>query len=424
MISSAVSSFKRRDAGFIAWAMVASFATYFAMYAYRKPFVAASFSGLQLGGMDYKIVLVIAQILGYMCSKFIGIKFISELRPAQRIFSLFALLGLAELALVGFALTPFPYNFPFLFLNGLPLGMIFGIVFSFLEGRRFTEIISAGLGISIIMASGAVKTVGRILLDDYGITQWWMPAVTGLLFVPLVLGGVWMLAAIPPPDAADTLARSERAPMDAAGRRALFRRYRGGLVLLILLYVILTAFRDIRDNFAIEIWTALGYSEQPGILSKSEFIIALLVLMYIAAASFITHNERAFRLNLAAIGFGGVLLIGCTLLYQWQIISPEVWMIAGGLGLFIGYTVYQGFLFERLIAVFREPANVGFLMYLADSFGYLGSVGVLFAKNFAAPRIAWLPFFTSAAYVVGVAATVLPVAAYLYFRRKFYQPTN
>ena len=37
-----------------------------------------------------------------------------------------------------------------------------------------------------------------------------------------------------------------------------------------LAYVLLTAFRDFRDNFAAEIWTALGYGGEAGIFTASE----------------------------------------------------------------------------------------------------------------------------------------------------------
>src|SRR5690606_11899751 len=64
---------------FITWSMVAAFGAYFCVYAFRKPFNAGTYSGLEWMGMNYKAVLIIAQVLGYMLSKFIGIKVISEL---------------------------------------------------------------------------------------------------------------------------------------------------------------------------------------------------------------------------------------------------------------------------------------------------------------------------------------------------------
>ncbi len=40
------------------------------MYAYRKGFVAATFTGLTFAYVDYKIWLIMAQVLGYTISKF------------------------------------------------------------------------------------------------------------------------------------------------------------------------------------------------------------------------------------------------------------------------------------------------------------------------------------------------------------------
>lgn len=106
------------------------------MYAFRKPFNAGVYEGLTFSEWDYKSVLIIAQVFGYMLSKFIGIKVISELKAGKRVVvMLLVLVGIAEAALLLFGTIPHPYNFLALFLNGLPLGMIWGIVFSFLERR-------------------------------------------------------------------------------------------------------------------------------------------------------------------------------------------------------------------------------------------------------------------------------------------------
>ncbi|MEM9658101.1 MAG: DUF5690 family protein, partial [Planctomycetota bacterium] len=60
------------------WAASAAFGAYFCMYAFRKPFTAASFHGTQAWGFDFKTVVVSTQVVGYMLSKFIGIRVISE----------------------------------------------------------------------------------------------------------------------------------------------------------------------------------------------------------------------------------------------------------------------------------------------------------------------------------------------------------
>ncbi|MFZ1516569.1 MAG: DUF5690 family protein, partial [Saprospiraceae bacterium] len=192
----------------------ASFLCYFSMYAFRKPFTAGTYDGLVLWGISYKFILVIAQVLGYMCSKFFGIKFIAELKPSQRIGLIILLIGIAELALLGLALTPFPWNFPFMILNGLPLGLIWGIVFSFLEGRKNTEILGSFLAISFNISSGVVKTVGRFLITNFHMTEFWMPFCTGLIFILPLLFSVWMLNKSPAPTAHDQELRSKRKPMN------------------------------------------------------------------------------------------------------------------------------------------------------------------------------------------------------------------
>lgn len=103
------------------------------MYAFRKPFSVATFEGMELFHIDYKIILIIAQVLGYALSKFIGIKVVSELKASHRAFYLIGLILIAELALVLFASVTKPFNVVFMFLNGIPLGMIWGIVFRILK---------------------------------------------------------------------------------------------------------------------------------------------------------------------------------------------------------------------------------------------------------------------------------------------------
>lgn len=146
--------------------MVAAFGTYFCMYGFRKPFttIADEPGQVLVWGLSFKVVLVISQTLGYMLSKFIGIKVISEMPRQRRAAAILVLIGCAELALLGFGLLPRPWSAVCLFLNGLPLGMVFGLVLGFLEGRRATEALAAGLCTSFILADGMTKSVGSWLL--------------------------------------------------------------------------------------------------------------------------------------------------------------------------------------------------------------------------------------------------------------------
>ena len=162
---------------FAIYAGLMAFGTYFAMYAFRKPFAVASFAGVAPAGIfgfvDYKIALVIAQVAGYAIAKLIGVKVIAELPARLRIWGILAQIGAAELALVGFGLIPAPWNIACLFLDGLALGMVWGMVFGFVEGRRQSDLIGAMLCASFILSSGVVKSVGETVLLSHIASQFW-----------------------------------------------------------------------------------------------------------------------------------------------------------------------------------------------------------------------------------------------------------
>ena len=69
---------------FSAYCILAAFGTYFCMYGFRKPFSAGTYDGQSLWGIDYKPLLIAAQVSGYTLSKYIGIKIISEMSAARR----------------------------------------------------------------------------------------------------------------------------------------------------------------------------------------------------------------------------------------------------------------------------------------------------------------------------------------------------
>jgi len=402
----------------------AGFCAYFAMYAFRKPFTAATFENVPGWhfALDYKIALIVAQVAGYALSKFIGVKVISEIDPRHRAAAILALIATSWLALIAFALVPAPWNVVTLFFNGVPLGMIWGLVFGYMEGRRVSEVLAAMLCASFILSSGVVKSVGTWLMQSVHVDRFWMPAATGALFMPLLLLAVWVLSELPPPSARDEAERTRRAPMTKSERQSFLKAYVPGLIAIVLAYVLLTAFRDFRDNFAAEIWAALGYGGQAAIFSASELPVAVIALLGMAMIILVRDNRRALVVIHAMIG-GGFLLLGLsTLAFQMHLISPLVWMILAGSGLYIAYNPINAVLFDRLVAASGRIANAGFLIYVADSFGYLGSVTLLLWRNFGQGSRDWLQFFTAGAYVTSVVGTMLTLLAAIYFYRRAGEP--
>jgi len=403
---------------FVSFSGAAAFITYCSMYAFRKPFAAATFDGLHFLGMDYKVLLIITQAIGYTASKFIGIKVVSELDPNKRIRILLLLMGIAGVSLLLFAIIPFPYNFLILIVNGLPLGLVWGIVFSFLEGRRFTEVLGAIMASSFIFASGVVKAAGRMVIDNYGVSDFWMPVLTAVLFIPILFVGIYMLQQIPPRDSEDEMYRTKRKPMDAAERKAFFSLFAPGIILSIITYVGLTIFRDLRDNFAVELWADLGFSHTPKLLALSEIPIALGVLTIIGLMILIKNNRIAFYTNQLIILTGGILLLTFTLLFMQQKVSALWWMIMIGFSMYLPYISFHVMFYERWIALFRVKSNIGYLMYISDAFGYLGSTLVLCFKGSGYNQLPWVMFFSYAGIVIGVLTVINGILSILYFRKK------
>ncbi|MGV3603379.1 MAG: DUF5690 family protein [Dyadobacter fermentans] len=408
----------RSNSFFIVWAVIASFGAYFCMYAFRKPFNAGLYQGLELGEVSYKAILIISQVAGYTLSKFAGIKVISELKHNARVRLVIGLILVAELALLCFGLVPYPYNFVFLFMNGLPLGMVYGVVFSFLEGRRFTEMLAMGLNISVVVASGILKTTYIEIHDILpGISEFWMPFFMGLLFLPLFLMFVWMLSVIPKPTAEDMALRTERVPMTSADKRLVMRQFGFPIVCLVIFYATLVVVRDFRDNFTIEIWNEIDSDWGSSVLTTTEMVTGLVVLVIIGALAFVRDNLAGFRLAYLIL-FAGVILIGMgTLLFEKSLITGFYWMLMIGLGLFLAYTVLQTVVFERMIALYRVKANAGYFVYICESIGYLGSVGLLLYKEFFMKELSWSQVLMQFSYLQFGLGLLLLTLSNFYFDR-------
>jgi hypothetical protein len=427
---------------FVAYAIFAAFTTYFCMYAFRKPFAAARFDGEFFMGTQVllKTAFVISQIIGYALSKYIGIKVCSEVSPARRAITLVVLICWAEAALVFFGLLPNNLKIFAIFLNGLPLGMVWGLVVWYLEGRRTSELLLAGLSCSYIISSGIVKDIGRAMMEG-GVADWWrqipligapignalghvseawMPAITGLHFLPIFLLAVWMLNQLPRPSEADVSERTQRQPMTGTDRMAFIGQFLTGMILLCIAYFFLTAYRDFRDNYQVEILDGLGYpyANNKTIISRTETLVAFGVMAALALLNLIKDNRRgllgAFTLMTCGVGMLGA----GTILLEAGAINGFQWMILTGLGSYLAYVPFGSVLFDRLIASTRVAGTAVFAIYLADAIGYTGSVGVQLFKDLGRGNLSHLGFFKNFSYFMCAVGLVCFIGSAIYFLKQ------
>lgn len=405
---------------FVLYASAAGFATYFCMYAFRKPFAAASYDGLTLFGstLDLKTALVISQIAGYTLSKWIGVKVVSEVAPGRRAALLLGLIGAAELALLLFALLPPDLRIFAIFLNGLPLGMVWGVVVRYLEGRQTSELLLAGLSCSFIVASGIVKDIGRWVMSAHEVTEAWMPFVVGMLFaLPFALS-VFLLDRLPRPSAADEDSRVPRRSMTRADRAAFVKELFAGLAMLYVVYFFLTAYRDFRDNYGVEIFAELGYGDEPAIFTRTELPVAFGVLFCMGLLNLVKDNRRGLVATFGVMLLGATLMAGGTLALDAGMVSGATWMVLVGLGSYLIYVPYGSVLFDRLVASTGVIATAAFAITIADALGYTGSIGVQLYKDVFASESTRLEFFKQFTYAMAAGGAALMTVSCVYFVRR------
>lgn len=400
---------------FILWAGGTALLSYSLVYALRKPFTAAEFDGLSVWGMDYKIAVSIIQLLGYVTAKFLGIKFISELRPEGRLKFIIGSAALSEISLLAFGLLPVPYNITALFFNGLSLGCMWGVIFSFLEGRRTTDILASIMGVSMALSSGVAKSLGLYAMHDLGVSEFWMPALIGAIAFPLLCFTGWMMTRFPRPTAADIAARTERVTLNGRERHDLFLRFMPILTLLFVANLLITVMRDIKEDFIVCIIDVSTISAWT--FAHVDTIATLIMLAIFALLAAVKNHTTVLcaLLILSTLGMGTLAFIGGNA--GTLGITTTTWLFAQSLCIDVAYLGFQTIFFERFIACFKIRGNVGFFIITIDFVGYAGTVALLVFKEYLLTGIDWSVFYDRMNLCVGLVCCLAFLGATAYIVR-------
>ena len=342
---------------FVLWAGGTALLSYSLVYALRKPFTAAEFEGLQVYGMDYKIAVSIIQLLGYVSAKLLGIKYISELRPEGRLKFIIGSAALSEISLIAFGVLPIPYNIVALYFNGLSLGCMWGVIFSFLEGRRTTDILASIMGVSMALSSGVAKSLGLYALNQLHVSEFWMPALIGA-------------------------------------------------------NLLLTVQRDIKEDFIVCIIDVQTISSWAFAQIDSIATFVLLAVFALLATTYNHLKVLCMLLILSTFGMGTLAFLGAT--EGNEHIPTTIWLFLQSLCLDIAYLSFQTIFFERFIACFKIKGNVGFFIITIDFVGYLGTLGLLLFKEFCASHIDWTSFYNHMSLYIGVACCIAFILSLVY----------
>lgn len=416
-----LSSRRLSDLLFILWAGGAALLSYSLVYALRKPFTAAEFNGLDFFGIDYKTATSIVQIAGYFLAKLIGIKVVSELKKEKRLRFIIVSVVIAEFSLALFGFLPKPYNVFALFFNGLSLGCMWGVIFSFLEGRRVTDLLASLMGLSIAISSGTAKSIGLWVMNSLHISEFWMPAFIGAFAFPLLSLLGWLMTRMPQPTEADKASRTERVTMDKEARKQVFRSYMPVLVLLFAATLFITVLQDIKEDFLVKIINVEEAGLSSWAFAKIDATVTLIILSLFALLSMVRSHVRALLLLLGLVTAGTLTLSFIAFNYEVLQLPTMLWLFLQSLALYTVYLSFQTLFFERFIACFRIRGNVGFFIITLDFIGYAGTVLVLVMKEWFTPDIMWLEFYNCMSAYVGVFCATAFCCAALYIVHRYHR---
>ena len=378
----------------IIWAGGGTLIAYFLVYTLRKSFTASTFDGLELFGLDYKVVISISQVLGYLLSKLCGIKFVSELKRNHRLPAIIISVSCAELALILFGLIPYPFNFFCLFLNGLSLGSMWGFLFAYIEGRRLTDILASFLGVSMVISSGAAKSFGLFVLG-LDVSPFWMPAIIGAIALPLLIVIAYFLNKLPEPTSEDKEYKTERVPLDGKQRMALLKKYSILLIPLLIVNIFYTVLRDIKEDFLVDIIEHTSINLTSFLFVRIDAAVTFILLILFGAMILVRDNKKSLNILLLLMLTGSLLVLFTSLFFDNLSATPVIWLFLQSMGIYTAYLAFQTILFDRFIACFRITGNVGFFIYMADFLGYLFSCIFLLGKSTLNFHINWLQYYNS-----------------------------
>eukprot|EP00002_Diphylleia_rotans_P019075 TRINITY_DN3695_c0_g1_i3.p1 TRINITY_DN3695_c0_g1~~TRINITY_DN3695_c0_g1_i3.p1 ORF type:complete len:470 (-),score=76.42 TRINITY_DN3695_c0_g1_i3:50-1459(-) len=403
----------------VLYAALTSFLAYTCVYGIRMPIFAAQFLDYKVRGFDLKVAFTMAQTAGIAVGKLGSTILISSLERENRLSTLYFLGSGATIGLLPVYLQWIPeIQVLGLFLCGICLAPIWGIIVLYLEGRGQSEILFAAAGLSPIFAGGLARSLGAYLIQS-GIPEHTLPFTCGLVSLAFFCIITFYLNKLPPPTNQDIALRNVRKPMDATSRMQTLSNLGFGVWPLLCIYSFLNSFRAYREYFAYEIWSEIwGRPTDPINLVRPEIYIGLFAISTFACMSFIHSNRAAFFSMLGFMIAGGFLIWIGNELHVLGYVSNTVWTILIGVGLWIAYVPAGSMIFERLIAMSGLEVTAVFLIYLTDGLGYLSTIVMLQVVNDlknASPAFSHLMLFRQLSRLCACSVIFFSIITALYY---------
>jgi uncharacterized membrane protein YwzB len=278
---------------------------------------------------------------------------------------------------------------------------MWGFLFSYIEGRRLTDILAGCLGVSMVISSGAAKSFGLYVLS-FDVSPFWMPAIIGGIAMPLLVGISFLLDKLPEPSVEEKTEKMERTPLNKTQRNALLRKYLLFLVPLLTVNILYTVLRDIKEDFLVDIIKHTDIRLSSFLFVRIDSVVTVLLLIILGSMIKVRDNQHSLVVLLMLMFAGSLVVFLSSLFFESLKTSPVVWLFLQSMGIYTAYLAFQTVFFDRFIACFKIKGNAGFFIYISDFLGYLASCLFLFGKSALNIRINWFEYYNGLGVAVGV----------------------
>src|SRR5262249_34729404 len=99
-------------------------------------------------------------------------------------------------------------------------------------------------------------------------------------------------------------------------------------------------------------------------------------------------------------------------------LPPLWWLGLIGFGLYLAYVPFTCAFEERLMATFQGAGNIGFMMYLCDACGYIGSISVILLRESGWFHLSWTQFLAYCVLGLSLLGSISVAISAIYFHDK------
>jgi hypothetical protein len=384
--------------------------TYFFTYGISSSIFAGKYNRYSIFG-NMKDAITIAQIIGYTIGKIVIYYNISKIKKECRFkFSILTIIC-STIPLIIFGLLPDDSAIVMILLSSIFISFAWGSIIFYVEGKSNNELIYMLIYFGVISGSGVAKTFGDYLINK-NINEKWIPAICGVCGMN---GYIIFLIILHLYNKNNILDRHNRQSNISQEQRTQFmKKYKIGLVSTALVYGLLLGYRNYRDYYSLEILhEILGQNFKSGVYAYSEIIISVSVLFTNGLLFMIKSDRMKFYFMLYQMLIGGII-IGISTIFT---INSYLWIILTGFGLFVGYIPARAMLYDKLMSITHNNFSAVYLIYFADSIGYIFTIIVIIIKKYSV-EISYVDYFVILSYIVAGFSIINMIISIIFFYMK------